>query len=312
MTTFKVNKMLQVFVLVVCLSFSEIDTLNILGIFPAPVKSHFFVFQPYLQELANRGHNVTVISYFANKKMQENYHDIDLSEYAPVTDVNLPIKRSSLMTFITMSIMHIIGGPYSCRSLMSDENVQNLWITQRKFDVIVVEQFDSDCSLGLAYKLGAPVVGVTSHMLLPWHYNRLGVPYNPSYVLFDFLEAGTNPSFLQRIQRSFWYHYFYVTNKYATQKIEQSILAEYFDDIPPLEELGGNIKFMLLYQNFVLTGSSLLPTNIKEVGGYHIKKPQPLPEVRIFRKIKYNNTIYLFYVIYVFNSPSFLRQYTYM
>ncbi|XP_072931510.1 UDP-glucosyltransferase 2-like [Epargyreus clarus] len=270
--------MLIVITLLLCAGLNSVQSLDILGVFPAQVRSHFFAFQPFMQELAKRGHNVTVISYYADKKPRDNYHVIDLSENAPVSEVNLPITRSAIKTFFIMSIFHVMGGPYGCRILLTDENVQNLWITQRKFDVIIVEQFDSDCALGLAYKLGAPVVGVTSHMLLPWHYNRLGVPYNPSYVLFDFLEGGTKPTFFQRLQRAYWYSHFYFVNKYITQRLEQSIVAEFFDDVPSLEELGANIKFLLLYQNFILSGSSLLPSNIKEVGGYHIKEPKPLPD----------------------------------
>ncbi|CAH2041369.1 unnamed protein product, partial [Iphiclides podalirius] len=56
--------------------------------------------------------------------------------------------------------------------MLEDDDVQDLWKLKRKFDVVVVEQFNGDCSLGLAYKLNAPVVGLTSHVLMPHHYNR--------------------------------------------------------------------------------------------------------------------------------------------
>lgn len=58
--------------------------------------------------------------------------------------------------------------------------------------MILVEQFNSDCALGVAHELGAPVVGITSHIMMPFHYKRLGVPYNPTYVPFHFLEGVLN------------------------------------------------------------------------------------------------------------------------
>ncbi|CAG4945780.1 unnamed protein product [Parnassius apollo] len=45
--------------------------------------------------------------------------------------------------------------------MLDDEDVQHLWKSKMKFDVVVVEQFNSDCALGLAYKLGAPTVGTS-------------------------------------------------------------------------------------------------------------------------------------------------------
>lgn len=54
---------------------------NILVFMPAPLKSHFTGFQPMFEELANRGHNVTVVSAFPLAKNHRivNYTDIDVS-----------------------------------------------------------------------------------------------------------------------------------------------------------------------------------------------------------------------------------------
>ena len=48
---------------------------KILVFFPANVRSHFKPFEPYFKELANRGHNLTVISAFPPKNSSmSNYH----------------------------------------------------------------------------------------------------------------------------------------------------------------------------------------------------------------------------------------------
>jgi len=43
---------------------------------PLPIKSHVRGFQPLFQELANRGHNVTVVSSFPLDHPVANYTDI--------------------------------------------------------------------------------------------------------------------------------------------------------------------------------------------------------------------------------------------
>lgn len=111
-----------------------------------------------------------------------------------------------------MSLFLVNSGTDNCKTLLSDKNVQNLWKTNAKFDVVAVKHFNSDCPLGLAYKLEAPVVALTSHLLLPWHYKRFGLMYNPSFVPFLLLEGGTKPTLYQRVERTVFDVYFKVVH----------------------------------------------------------------------------------------------------
>jgi len=57
---------------------NDINCANILVFAPMQYKSHFSGFQPLFKELANRGHNLTVISAFPLKTPQANYTDISI------------------------------------------------------------------------------------------------------------------------------------------------------------------------------------------------------------------------------------------
>ncbi|KPJ20034.1 UDP-glucuronosyltransferase 2B15 [Papilio machaon] len=160
--------------------------------------------------------------------------------------------------------------------MMDDEEVQDLWKTKMKFDVAVVEQFNGDCALGLAYILNTPVIALTSHLLMPYHYDRYGISYNPSYIPFLLLEGSTESTLMQRLAHTISHIYMKFIYQYLTQRYEYKIISKYVNNMPPLEELGRNIKFLLLYNNMMLTGSNILPANVIEVGGYHVAKPQPL------------------------------------
>ncbi|XP_052742279.1 uncharacterized protein LOC112052352 [Bicyclus anynana] len=279
--------------LFLCTQFKEVQSLNILGVFPYEGKSHFFVFQTYLEELARRGHNVTVISYFPRKQPMENYHDISLADKSTILEDVFEIERS-YWTIIKISLFLVNSGTDNCRTLIEDENVQDLWKRKAKFDVAVIEHFNSDCPLGLAYKLDAPVVALTSHLLLPWHYKRFGIPNNPSFVPFLFLEGGTKPTLYQRVERTLFDIYFNTLYKFMSQGRDQQILAQYLDDVPPLEQLAKEIKFILTYTNFMLFGSYLYPANVIEVNGYHVAKPKPLPEeLRKFIEESEHGVIYV-------------------
>ncbi|KAM3961541.1 UDP-glucosyltransferase 2-like [Aphomia sociella] len=255
----------------------NVNAFNILAIFPYQGKSHFIVFKKYLQELAHRGHNVTVISYFPEQKPANNYHDITLVENTHTVENSLPVERSFLDLFGIIYYL-VSSGIQNCEVLLANEQVQRLIKDKPKFDVTVVEQFNTDCGLGIAYKLGAPVIGTASHILMPWHYQRFGIPFNPSFVPFHFIDGGTKPTLYQRVEISFFDILFRLFYKFYGQRSSQSTLSKYFDDVPPLENLGREIKFMLLGHHFTLTGSRLFPANVIEVGGYHVAKAKPLPQ----------------------------------
>lgn len=257
------------------------QSLNILGIFPYHGKSHFIVQKIYLRELANRGHNVTVISHFPQTDAPSNYHDISLAGTIPPFEDSVAPTDKSYLFVIMMGLYLSSSGTQNCEVMLANHEVQDLIKRKTKFDVIIAEQFNSDCALGIAYKLGAPVVGVTSHILMPYHYKRLGVPDNPAYVSFHFLDGGTRPTLWQRLERVMFGFYFNTLYYWVTQRSDQKTLANYFDDIPPLEDLAREIKFLLVYHYFMLTGSKLFPANVIEVGGYHVSKASPLKGVSI-------------------------------
>lgn len=257
-----------------------VTSLNILGIFPYQGKSHFFVHRVYLQELAKRGHNVTVISHFPEKDAPPNYHDVSLAGSIKILEDATPLKRSYAI-IIKVGIFLTSAGRENCEVMLANNNVQSLIKRRPKFDIAVVEQFNSDCGLGVAHVLGAPVVEITSHILMPWTYSRFGIPNHPAYVSFHFLEGGTNPTFYQRIERVLFDFYF-KTIYHFSQRYDQHTLAKYFEDIPPLDQLAKDIKILLLYHNFVLTGSRLFPANVIEIGGYHVSESKPLTGVCIF------------------------------
>lgn len=263
--------------LLACLMLSQtvlsVSSIKILGIFPFQGKSHFFVFEPYLRELARRGHDVTVISYFPQKQVILNYTDISLAEKGKIYENIYQVEQTFFSKIEMMSSLfdNILE---NCKTLLTDENVQNLWKSQVKFDLVLVEAFFGDCGLGLAYKLEAPVIALTSHAMMPHHFDRFALPY-------QFLEMGPATTLIQRFVGTVSLEFLKWIVQWKVQSNEQSILAKYFHDIPPLEELGRDIKFILLYSHYALVGPKALPENVKEVGGYHVAKTKPLPDVSI-------------------------------
>jgi len=91
-------------------------------------------------------------------------------------------------------------GKDACRETLNGEALEQiLKKPQGYYDVILMEQFNTDCLMGVAYKLQAPVVALCSSALMPWHYERMGAPLIPSYISALFLGQSQEMSFGARL-----------------------------------------------------------------------------------------------------------------
>ncbi|KAJ8932274.1 hypothetical protein NQ318_005626 [Aromia moschata] len=145
---------------------------KILGIFPYLGKSHFDAFRPLMKGLAQKGHSVTVMSHFPLTRPFQNYRDIDLGGKNQVFIDVVDIKQAeppSRLKKIRNVWMLADSANLSCEIGLSSSAVQNFLKTEEKFDVMIVEFFNSDCFLGLVHKVKAPVIGITSGTMMPWN-----------------------------------------------------------------------------------------------------------------------------------------------
>lgn len=71
--------MIKIVQLVVCaFLWQQSCGYKIVGIFPAPSKSHYYIGHALMKGLAAQGHEVTVISPFQEKKPIKNYKEVFL------------------------------------------------------------------------------------------------------------------------------------------------------------------------------------------------------------------------------------------
>lgn len=81
---------------------------------------------------------------------------------------------------------------------------------KEKYDVIMTEQFNSDCMMGVAHAIspGTPVIALSSCGLMGWYYDRFAVPMNPSFNPILFFGQNEDMNFLERLGNWITYHSF--------------------------------------------------------------------------------------------------------
>lgn len=170
----------------------------------------------------------------------------------------------------------------NCEMTLSTPAVQELVKNPPKYDVILMEQFNSDCMFGLAYKLSsAPVIGLSSCALMPWHYERMGVPQTPSLTPSLFMGYSDKMTFQQRLSN--WIGHYGMKALYymLTDTDSNAAVKKYLGDgIPDVRSLAKKTSMFFVNQHYSLSGAKNLPPAVLELGGIHIKDQQPLDQVR--------------------------------
>ncbi|KAL3266346.1 hypothetical protein HHI36_010524, partial [Cryptolaemus montrouzieri] len=262
-------------------SFLFANAYNILAVFPHEGKSHQMIFGPIIRELARKGHTLTVLVHYSFKENSDGYREILLKDpNSAGQDVfsldyfDLPVTFYQLLSAYNL----VWEGLSSCECLLSNENVRTLIQSDEKFDLIIAEFFNSECSQLFVDKFKAPLVGVSSTTLMPWHTDRLATPDNPSYIPNNHFWNTNRMDFSERIVNTlgvFYYKMIYCfylnSNKYLLEKYSGH-------EMPDLEMMMKNTSLLLVNSHFSLSFSRPMVPGVQEIGGVHITQPKTLPK----------------------------------
>ncbi|XP_070496887.1 UDP-glucosyltransferase 2-like [Chironomus tepperi] len=273
---------------------------RILGLFPHPGYSHFKFFQPIMMALADAGHDVTVVSQFPNKEPHENYKDELLNDIGGgmlnVISLDMFKKENTFNHFWEFFVLKKYAQD-ACEHALNSSAIKNIFNQGRRepFDLIIVEMFNTDCMLGVAEKLKAPIIGLSSCNIMPWHATKIGLPYEPGFLPTTFLGHSDHMTFGERLSN--WLTLIYMNVMYKTyiQSADNAYLKSRFgDDFPKTSELIKKVSMVFVNQHYSLNGAKHLSPNVIELGGVHIGKPKTLdPELQKLLDTAEHGVIYI-------------------
>ncbi|XP_050092818.1 UDP-glycosyltransferase UGT5-like [Anopheles aquasalis] len=259
-----------------------IDGAKILGIFPTSARSHYIVGSALMKELARRGHEVTVINPFPQKKPLTNYRDIDVSLEEDIMKNFMP----NMLELANHSVLESLTKTYEFGHLITNQtlqhpNVRRLLSSNEKFDLVVMEAFLNDAHLGFAHHFKAPCVAVSTFGASRWTNEMVGTPSPVTYIPHPFLRFTDRMSFVERIGNVLMT----VADMIAGQLLDVPVQSAMYEQAfpgpkPPLEHLRKHsVSLVLLNNHFSLSYPRPYVPNMIEVGGMHVnRKPKPLPD----------------------------------
>ncbi|XP_047113409.1 UDP-glucosyltransferase 2-like [Schistocerca piceifrons] len=254
---------------------------RILGIVPTPAHSHQIPFLAIMRALAERGHQVTVITTDPLKDPPKNFTQIDLSFTKTTTDIPKlvmeigqagPVGGMEVLLPLTETL---------CKLNFELPQIKKLLELQEKFDLVVLETFMLWCYFGFVHKLGSPpIVGFLSAGLTEATSSFLANPINPAYMPalasaytdhMDFWQRMDNAQLTLRLLHSF--HNVIVP-------FQDRLIQEHFGaDMPSLSVMLRNMSLMITGNDFVLGYPQPMVPGIVHTTGLHISNERkPLPK----------------------------------
>ncbi|CAI6344506.1 unnamed protein product [Macrosiphum euphorbiae] len=261
--------------------FSPADTANILALFPHQGFSHNVVYQPYIQELAKRGHNITIISNYPLE--HPNINNISIKGSMPIfykSKKNISHVEGNSVNEIQRSI-NVIWGFYDrgkiYEAIFTVDGVKKLLNSPSKFDLLVTEHFNNELFLGFASKLNIPFILLSSCNLLPWNQHAVGQPYSLANIPSTLTGLGTEMSFYSRVINTISHTVQIFGYKLLCRTRDEAIIKRNLDIKVSLDQLILNASLILVNTHFTMLESKPLVPAVVEIGGIHIMPIKPLP-----------------------------------
>ncbi|GLH07894.1 UDP-glucuronosyltransferase [Gryllus bimaculatus] len=228
---------------------------RILALFTIPGRSHFIVTSSLARALAERGHEVVVVSPFTTSNPPANYTDLTISDpmdTAAKTDFYSLGNLSPVAMLLYMWSM----GVGMCRGNLADPKLKTLIHSKEKFDLLSA--------------FGGAV----------WMGDWVGNPSPPAYVPDPFLDFSDRMSFKQRLINTALGVLERAGRAYYYLPGMDAAMREGFEDpdMPYIADIERKTSVVLVNSHFSVSYPRPAVPAYVQVGGLHIKKPKPLPQ----------------------------------
>ncbi|XP_063919413.1 UDP-glycosyltransferase UGT5-like [Zophobas morio] len=250
---------------------------NILAITTLLSPSHHLFHDVYLLELAERGHNITLLGHDEDKHGHPNYTHIVMEGV-----YNQMRKSFDLMKMKDMSDWETIKSLWSYTELtcMMDFETQGLqkiieYPSGFKFDLIIWDINNGQCLFPLIDKFGRPpVIYINPFLNQPNTFKNVW----QSYIPFMTHTHTDHMTFWQKIKTTFFNILLEITREIYLIPRQQELAESHFGKLNfTIKEIERNVSLMLTNHNPVFNYVEALPPNIIPIGGLHVQ-PKPLPE----------------------------------
>lgn len=263
---------------------TTVESARILAIVPTTSYSHQVFYRPLWIELANRGHEVLLVTTDPiNNSSITNLKEIDLSEAYISWNASV-MEMVKLNDDKVGAIKLMLNTLYDISRIeLSNPELQKLYhSTDEHFDLLFVEYLLPTMNI-FKYKFDVPFIGVSSLDATVYGHSCVGNPIHsvlyPNYML----GFGDKLNFFERLMAVFFDNYMYLFGYFTMIPTLDAIVRDTMGEgIPSLATIGLDVDMIFANANPLFNPiRPYTPATISIGGGFHEVPVKPLPEVII-------------------------------
>ncbi|VEN44778.1 unnamed protein product [Callosobruchus maculatus] len=240
--------------------------------------SHYTLGVTIANELAARGHQVTLIAAYKQERPHKNLKEIVVDSCASLGDLKDDLYIMGQMSYWSQMQFAAKFGYVYTEIVLKDPQIQKLLNSREQFDLVITEHFFNEAFYIFPYKFKCPSVILAPGPMTVFTNYLMGNPDPSSYVPSILGDYGIEMDFWQRMKNTyinllgdFFVHFDLLPNM-------NKILQKHVPDAPELANIIYNTSLMLLSSHSSFGNPVPLQPNIKEIGGHHILPPKELPK----------------------------------
>ncbi|XP_045762945.1 uncharacterized protein LOC123865767 [Maniola jurtina] len=280
---------------------TNVESARILAVFPFPSISHQVVFRKLTQELANKGHDITVITpdpAFPKGGAPSNLKEIDLHEisyktWQKIFQDDFNVEKNSFKSFSEIRRMSILMRNLFRTQLQTPEVQQLLSNKTQNFDLILLEGLIYP-GLVFSHIYKSPIILVSSLGAVYNSEKIMGSPTHPLLYPPPLHERIYNLTVWEKIQ-VLYYHYSVEYALYLNEADDNNFIRQNFGpEIPPINELYNNVDMLFINIHPIWADNQPVPQNVIYMGGIHQSPEKELPnELKAYLESSKRGVIYL-------------------
>ncbi|XP_058818747.1 UDP-glycosyltransferase UGT5-like [Topomyia yanbarensis] len=291
------------------------DGANILLVSSFPGMSHWLMFEHIVNELLERGHEITAITNYRlkNSNYSDRYREVLIN---PMFDFegDLPMEsyyRSTEFSspFFKLKILWWLGLATTAHTFETENVQQFLREEGLRYDLVIAEQFVQEAFLMFGYKYSAPIVTINTLGYTDYIDRSFGMITPLSFVPHFFTQLTDEMNFVERCYNVIVTTYDWAYRKFIYLPEQNTMARKYFANteslavsMPTLEELDTNVSVILTNSHIMSFRPRPKMIGMVDIAGVHIRPAKELPQdVKHFLDSSPSGAIYI-------NFGTFLRS----
>jgi len=262
------------------LQWTRVDAANIVAAESVAGKSHWNVMRSVLRALTDRGHTVTVFTPFTDGD-RDGYTEVDMSKHMEQIlemDVTYLVETIGEMRKLIPIMANVTRA--DCNTIYKNRLMVDIMngLVEKKFDLVIIEPFMSECVAYVATVLRVPMIYVVPTPISTYMERPLtGHVPNPAAVSHVLSRRGVPKTFIERFVNA-------MLTVYCSMLIWYAEHHRRMADPQPYDTVD-LVKPSVIFSNthFITEPARPLTPDVVEIGGIHLTPPEPIPKVTIYR-----------------------------